>query len=199
MPINYAKFVQGTVGNEEIISDGIPQVAFIGRSNVGKSSTLNALAGRKKLVKVGRTPGKTKEINFFDIQFEVGDHVYFVDLPGYGYAKVSKTDRNELASRIKSYLTHSKANISLVVLILDAKAGLTTFDEQIIGYLQQYSRPFIIAANKIDKLNQKERSKLQKDLIEKAGKGTEIIMFSASTQKHVNLLEIAIKKQLMFV
>ena len=78
-----AQFVKGVVGEDNILYDGVPQIAFIGRSNVGKSSTLNAILNRKKLVKVGRTPGKTKEVNFFDVRTDDGYQVYFVDLPGY--------------------------------------------------------------------------------------------------------------------
>ncbi len=195
MTIKYAKFIQGTVGNEAIVNDGIAQVAFIGRSNVGKSSTLNALAGRKNLVKVGRTPGKTREINFFDIQFDVGEHLYFVDLPGYGYALLSKTARQELFERIRAYLGHQQARIELVVLILDAKAGLTENDKEVIEYLEEMGRPLLLAVNKIDKLNQKERSQLSKKLREEIG-GADIVMYSASIGKHINLLEDAIKMKI---
>src|SRR5690606_28987178 len=93
-------FMQGVVDETAILYDGIPHIAFIGRSNVGKSSTLNAITGKRKLVKVGQTPGKTKEINFFESRVELNNgttgSVYLVDLPGYGYAKLSKQQRNDL-------------------------------------------------------------------------------------------------------
>lgn len=186
--ITFAQFLQGTVGDETIISDGTPQVAFIGRSNVGKSSTLNSLAGRNNLVKVGRTPGKTKEINFFTINFSTGKKCYFVDLPGYGYAKVSKTEREKLADMIRLYITHANANIKLVVLILDAKVGLTDFDRQVIEYLKAHKRSYLLAVNKIDKLNQKERHTLNLLIKSESGDTVQHVFYSAASGKHSNVL-----------
>src|SRR3990167_3085191 len=119
MIISSAKFVKGITGTDDILYDGIPQIAFVGRSNVGKSSVINSLVNQKELVRVGKKPGKTTEINFFLIN----NKFYFVDLPGYGYAKLSPAEREKARKRMLWYLTESEAR-PLVVLILDIKAGL---------------------------------------------------------------------------
>ena len=152
MTIASVKFVKGIKGTDSILEDGFPQIAFIGRSNVGKSSIINALVNRKDLVKVSDRPGKTTEINFF----RVNDKLYFVDLPGYGYAKVGPAQREKLAKLILWYLMDSGARPAHVVLILDIKAGFTKFDQEIIGVLRAYAHPYIIVANKVDKVNQKD-------------------------------------------
>ncbi len=154
MKITSAEFVRGIRGTDSILSDGTPQVAFIGRSNVGKSSILNALTGKKDLARVGKKPGKTTEINFF----LVNRSHYFVDLPGYGYAVTTRKEREKLRKLIIWYFTSGEARPQKVVLIIDAKAGLTKFDEQMVEVLKQEGHPYIIAMNKVDKLSQKELS-----------------------------------------
>lgn len=189
--IKSAKFIKGVVGEEAIMYDGTPHIAFIGRSNVGKSSTLNALLERNKLVKTGRTPGKTKEINFFDISTSTTERLYFVDLPGYGYAKLSKTERQRLQNMIEWYITHPMSDNELIVLIIDAKAGLTDFDKRMIALMQQVNKNYIVAVNKIDKINQKSLNQLKNDLkkeIPDAETGKNIFYYSAFKNKGVHLL-----------
>ncbi len=154
MKITSAEFVRGIRGTDPILSDGIPQIAFIGRSNVGKSSILNALTCNKSLARVGIKPGKTTEINFFLVNMS---H-YFVDLPGYGYAATTLKDREKLRKLVIWYFTSGEARPQKVVLIIDAKAGLTRFDEQMIEVIKQEGHSYIIALNKVDKLSQKELS-----------------------------------------
>lgn len=196
MKIIDTKFMQGVVDETAILYDGIPQVAFIGRSNVGKSSTLNALTGKRRLVKVGQTPGKTREINFFEARIESNDggvgSVYLVDLPGYGYAKLSKQQRNQLKQLILWYLEHPKADTALVCIVIDAKVGLTEYDREIIDVLRAHRKKFIIAVNKVDKLNQKSRHKLVQSLTDEFGESVPYILYSASTNKHINVLRDAI-------
>lgn len=187
--IKSAQFIKGVVGEEAILYDGTPQIAFIGRSNVGKSSTLNAVLGRNKLVKVGNTPGKTREINFFDVHTNNNLHCYLVDLPGYGYAKLSKTDRKKLKELIQWYLVHPEADTALICLIIDSKVGLTTLDKEFIQIMDQSEKKYIIAANKIDKINQKAQNQLKKDLIADTRAGTPIFYYSASKGKNVHLLQ----------
>lgn len=187
--IKTAKFIKGVVGEEGILYDGTPHIAFIGRSNVGKSSTLNAILGRNKLVKVGRTPGKTKEINFFDILTMDNLKSYFVDLPGYGYAKLSKKQRKELQEMIKWYITHPEADTALICLIIDSKVGLTSIDKEFIALMDQSNKEYIVAANKIDKINQKSQSKLKKELQEDIRSNVKIFYYSAYKGKNVNLLQ----------
>lgn len=189
--IKSAEFIKGLVDEEALMYDGTPHVAFIGRSNVGKSSTLNALLERKKLVKVGRTPGKTKEINFFRVKSDTREDLYFVDLPGYGYAKVSKTERQKLEDMIKWYISHPASDTELIVLIIESKAGLTIFDKEMIALMQAANKNFILAVNKIDKLNQKGINALKKELKENIPNletGKNIFYYSAAKNKNVHLL-----------
>ena len=146
-----AEFMKGLRGTDEILYDGTPQIAFIGRSNVGKSSVINALVNRKTLVKVSAKPGKTTEINVF----KTNANSYLIDLPGYGYARLSPTEKDRIRAMILWYLKESKTH-PLVVLIIDAKAGCTAFDEETLAILREQGHSYLIVANKIDKLNQKE-------------------------------------------
>ena len=199
MKILNAQFVTGVVGEKEVMYDGTPHIAFIGRSNVGKSSTLNALLERRKLVKIGRTPGKTREINFFSVKTDSIEKVYFVDLPGYGYAKVSKTDRQKLEDMIKWYITHPQSDTETIVLIIDAKAGLTLFDKEMILLMDQAHKHYILAINKIDKLNQKAINQLKKDIksnIPNSETGKNVFYYSAAKDKNVHLLREALFKSL---
>lgn len=186
MEIKKVQFIKGVVGEESIMYDGTPHIAFVGRSNVGKSSTLNALFGTKKMVKTGKTPGKTKEINFFNV-IDTNDHqYYFVDLPGYGYAKLSKNERVRLENLIHWYLLHPESDTDLVCIIIDAQVGITEFDEQVITTMISMDKPFIIGVNKIDRLNQKEQSALKKLLDEKYL--NQYVFYSAKKDKHINRL-----------
>ncbi len=171
-----AEFVRGVVGSHNLINDEKPQIAFIGRSNVGKSSVINMLTGVKNLVRSSRTPGKTQEINFFLID----DARYFVDLPGYGYAKVSQKHREKLRRLILWYFISGEAPVTLAVLIIDAKAGLRDFDREMIAVLQEYGHPFLIVANKIDKLNQKNLHASLQKITKECGDVT-VIPVSAKT------------------
>ena len=152
MKINSAKFIKGIKGTDPILSDGLPQIAFIGRSNVGKSSIINSLLHNSSLVKVSKRPGKTTEINFF----KVNNKIYFVDLPGYGYASVSPVEKEKLKKLILWYIMGSGVRPRKIVLILDVKAGFTPFDEEMVRVLREYEHEYLIIANKIDKLNQKD-------------------------------------------
>ena len=188
MYIKSADFMKGVVGEDAIMYDGTPHIAFIGRSNVGKSSTLNAVLERNKLVKVGKTPGKTKEINFFKILTDSNQESYFVDLPGYGYAKLSKKQRDELRELIEWYITHPEADTALICLIIDSKVGLTDLDKEFIHLMDQSDKDYVIAANKVDKINQKTQNQLKKDLKELVRPGTQIFYYSAYKGKNVHLL-----------
>lgn len=187
--IQSANFIKGVVGEEALLYDGTPHIAFIGRSNVGKSSTINAVLERNKLVKVGNTPGKTREINFFDVTTTHGQHCYLVDLPGYGYAKLSKTDRQKLKNLIEWYVTHPQADTALVCLIIDAKVGLTPVDKEFIHMMDVAKKSYVIAANKVDKINQKAQNQLKKDIATDVLPGTPVFYYSAAKGKNVHLLQ----------
>jgi GTP-binding protein len=132
----------------------LPEIAFAGRSNVGKSSLMNTLVGRKNLVKVSGRPGKTQGLNFF----EVTGKVYLVDLPGYGYAKVAKGMQDNWQSLITGYL-ESRKTLCCVVVILDLRHEAKEYDTQLIGWLRERNIPFLPVYTKVDKLSGNERVK----------------------------------------
>lgn len=177
MNITASEFLKGITGTDIILTDGVPEIAFVGRSNVGKSSLVNSLVNRKELVKTSNRPGKTTEINFFGIN---NNKFYFVDLPGYGYAKRSPKEKESIEKLILWYLMYSEASLFKVVLILDSKAGLTAFDEEMIRVLREKGHRLIIVANKMDKLNQKETSAQIRSIKEKAHEAV-VVPYSATT------------------
>ena len=148
MKILKAEFAKGVIGDDYSLGDSLPQVAFFGRSNVGKSSVINSLVDRKNLVKVSKIPGKTLKANFF----RINDSFYLVDFPGYGYAKHSMKDRNKIIKRIFWYVKHSNVRPRTVFLIIDTKVGLTVLDREMIKILEENKHQIVIIANKIDKL-----------------------------------------------
>lgn len=150
MTINYnkAEFIRSAVRPEAFIRDGRPQVTFAGRSNVGKSSVINRLLNRKNFARVGATPGKTTQVNYFLID----NRVYLTDLPGYGYAKVSKEERDRWGRLMESYF-QEPGLISLGVLIVDARHKPTADDVTMSGWFKNSGRPFVVVANKTDKLS----------------------------------------------
>ena len=153
MAINYnkAEFIRSAVRPEAFIRDGRPQVTFAGRSNVGKSSVINRLLNRKNFARVGATPGKTTQINFFRID----DKIYFTDLPGYGYAKVSKDERDRWGRLMENYFAE-EGLISLGVLIVDARHKPTADDVTMCDYFKATGCPMVVVANKLDKLKKSE-------------------------------------------
>jgi GTP-binding protein len=189
--IKSAKFVKGVVGEDEVLHDGRPQYAFIGRSNVGKSSLINTLTAQNDMARVGKKPGKTTEINFFLIQTDQKSDFYLVDLPGYGFAKTSLAARAKLRELIIWYLTDSKATPTKVVLVIDSKVGMTDFDQDTLKVLNGEHHPFIVVANKIDKLTQSEASASIKAIQEIVGNAP-VIPFSSETKRGLNKLIEAI-------
>ena len=176
-----AKFIKGIVGTNEILKDEQDQIAFIGRSNVGKSTLINKLIGSKGLVKTSGQPGKTQQINFFLVDEGLPGEKYFVDLPGYGYAKISQKHREKMRKMILWYFISGEAKIKKVVLIIDAKSGLKDFDIEMINVLREYEHDFVIIANKVDKLNQKQYHKNLMEIKEELGEDVNILPVSAKT------------------
>jgi GTP-binding protein len=183
MEIKSAKFIKGIAGTDRILTDDIPQVAFIGRSNVGKSSVINSLVKSNTLVKTGKKPGKTTEINFFMIN----NKIYFVDLPGYGYAQGGQARIEKIRKLIIWYLTESGSKPRLVILIIDIKAGITDFDRDMLDILRQQEINYLIVANKVDKLNQKEISKEIADIKYNSNEG-DIILYSATDKSRPKVI-----------
>lgn len=159
MNVKSAVFVKGIVGLDDALERDIPQIAFIGRSNVGKSSLINALTHQKDLARTSSFPGRTTEINLFLINKKI----YFVDLPGYGYAKASQKARERLEALIQWYLFESPYQQKKVVHIIDSYVGMTESDIQVFSRLAQHGKDIIILANKIDKIKESARAaRLQK-------------------------------------
>jgi GTP-binding protein len=184
MQIKSATFIKGVRGTDDIVTDGIPQIAFVGRSNVGKSSVINSLCNNGGLAKVGKKPGKTTEINFFSIN---KDQLYIVDLPGYGYAKVSPKEKDMLKKLIYWYVADSEVKPRVLVVVIDTKVGITPYDTEMIDLLRECGQNYIIAANKTDKLTQKglfEKLKEMKPLAQ----GAKIIPCTTTKQNGTKML-----------
>ena len=147
MNLHNAEFIRSAASLADCPKDSLPQIAFAGRSNVGKSSVINRLLQRKNFARVGEAPGKTTHINYFLID----KAMYLVDLPGYGYAKVPKHEKERWAKLIESYFADPDL-ITLGVLIVDARHKPTANDIIMANWFQQSQRPFAVVANKMDKL-----------------------------------------------
>ena len=156
MKIHSAEFLLSASTTRQFPAATLPEIAFAGRSNVGKSTLINSLLNRKKLVKTSATPGKTQLINFF----KVNDQFYFVDLPGYGYARVPESVQRKWQNLVEAYLSE-RETLRNVVLIIDCRHNPTLQDRQLLEWLEYYQRPSLIVASKIDKL---KRRQVQKNL-----------------------------------
>ncbi len=178
MVIKSAQFVKGVIGSDPILKESIPQIAFVGRSNVGKSSVINALVGVKDLAISSSTPGRTLQLNFFLINEEV----FFVDLPGYGYSKISLKQAEKMRKMIMWYLESGEATPKKVVLIVDANVGPTKFDMEMMELLSENRHDIVVVANKIDKVKQSEIVKKKRFIAEKLGTEN-IFYFSTKTKK----------------
>lgn len=176
--ITSADFARGVTGDDYMIGDGRSQVAFLGRSNVGKSSVINSLVNRHGLAHSSSTPGKTKQANFYLIN----DTFYIVDFPGYGYAKISQKERDRIAKRILWYIQYSPVRPKVVLLVVDAQVGLTEQDEEMIRILKDHNHEIIVIANKADKLKQGEMIKAVAKIKEKTGP-MDIFLYSAKTRR----------------
>lgn len=152
-------FLKSVTQLEEIPKNNKPHIAFVGRSNVGKSSLLNNLTNQKDLAHVSSEPGRTQTINLFD----VGGRFLLVDLPGYGFAKTSKAKRQGFSDMIHDYLWQTQ-QLKLVLLIIDARIGPTDLDKEMLAYLESGRIPVTIIANKIDKLSHTEATQLLRTL-----------------------------------
>ena len=174
MPIT---FVKSLTRLEDLPRDSRPHVALVGRSNVGKSSLLNHLAGQKGLARVSAEPGRTQTINLFDVE----GRAYLVDLPGYGFAKTSKAKREAFSGMVREYLWQATA-LRHVFLIIDARIGLTDLDHDMFEYLSSGKIPTTIIVNKIDKLSHSESIQLLRRL-ESESPQTDFIPHSNVTGK----------------
>lgn len=174
MEITKAIFLKGAKGTDETLYDGVSQIAFIGRSNSGKSTTINYLTGVKNLAIASSTPGRTQQVNIFLIN----DSFYFIDLPGYGYAKAPPKVRKKIHSLVNWYFFDSEINQHKVILIIDAKVGMTKDDIEMLYALKDHQKDVIILANKVDKIKKSEYDEKIKK-IEELSYPFKVIPFSA--------------------
>lgn len=180
MKVTSAEFTKSAFNESHWTTDGFPEIAFLGRSNVGKSSLLNSLLQRKGLARTSNTPGRTQSINFF----QINESFYFTDLPGYGYAKVSKTMRADWGKMAEEYLSE-RHELVLAIQLVDSRHAPTTLDKQLHEWLVYHQKNHLVVATKADKLSS---IKLKKSL-EEAGKslpGSQIIAYSSVTGKGRN-------------
>ncbi len=163
-----AQFIKSAQSIADSLPEDMSEVVFLGRSNVGKSSTLNSLTQRKNLAKSSATPGKTQLINFFETRYLYNEESYpvrFVDLPGFGYAKVSKSLKEVWQKNLVEFIKH-RVSIRLFIHLRDARHPHAKIDDDVEEYISEFIRPdqrYLTVFTKIDKLNQKERSKLKRD------------------------------------
>lgn len=157
MNIKQSEFIISAVKKEQYPTDGMVEVAFVGRSNVGKSSIINAITNRRKLAKTSQTPGKTRLINFFLINKEF----YLVDLPGYGYAKVSKTEKATWGKTIEMYL-NDREELKRVVILVDCRHKPTSDDITMLKWTKHFGYDYVIVATKSDKLSNNDLKKSEK-------------------------------------
>lgn len=183
MEIKSANFVKGIVEPDRALEGNIPQFAFIGRSNVGKSSVINSLIGQKGMARTSSFPGRTQEINLFLIN----QSFYLVDLPGYGFAKVSKETKEKLEALIFWYFFKSQYEQKRVFLIIDANIGLTDMDMEMLYALEVEKKNIVIVANKIDKIKKSELEKQLQDIQNKVG---EHIVIPYSVDKKIGVSEL---------
>lgn len=190
MNYNNAQFEAAFGLFSQLPESDLPEICFSGRSNVGKSSLINKVFNRKNLARTSSKPGKTITINFYK-----ADGVRFVDLPGYGYAKISKQETDRFAELMEGYFASGR-NIKLVLQLVDMRIGPTELDLQMIEYLKQFGFKFAVALTKCDKLNKTEyNNMLEKISGYKELEGLQLIPFSAVSGKGVDELKAIMEEE----
>ena len=181
------KFIKSASKKEEFIIDDLPQIAIVGRSNVGKSSLINLLTNNSKMAKTSSMPGRTRLVNYFDIN----NQCYLVDLPGYGFAKASKNLTSAWDSVMNDYFVDNE-KLKLVLVLIDSRLNPTELDIQMLDYLAEHEIPALIVMTKTDKLNRSEIN-LNKDKISKQLRYNKDLIIPTSTLKKVGVEDIAKK------
>ncbi|HJF54026.1 MAG TPA: ribosome biogenesis GTP-binding protein YihA/YsxC [Limosilactobacillus coleohominis] len=180
MNVNHVDLTISAVHPDQYPSTDYPEIALVGRSNVGKSSLTNALINRKNFAHTSSQPGKTQTLNFYNVE----DKLYFVDVPGYGYAKVSKKQREEFGQMIENYLTQ-RNQLRGVIMLVDGRHAPTADDVQMYQWLAYYELPILVVATKIDKVKPSQFTRVQKlvkDKLEFQGKQP-LVLFSAMSKR----------------
>jgi len=188
MRVLSATFLRAAQDEKGFPTGGLAEIAFAGRSNVGKSSMINALLGRRDLARTSKTPGRTRQLNFFLIN----DRLIFTDLPGYGFARVPLAEKNRWQKLVESYLQDRK-ELAGTVVIVDARRPPTESDISLIAYLRFHHIPFIVAATKADKLSRSEMARQRKVIDADAGSHSPVVFFSSQNGYGKNKLWKEIK------
>lgn len=181
MSLKSVKFLKSAVKPEDFPPADKPEVAIVGRSNVGKSSLINAIF-KKSIAKVSSTPGKTRLINFFLLN----DEIYFVDLPGYGFASVSHKEKENWQKMIENYLLN-RENLNLIIMLVDTRYSPTNLDILMKEWLESFNKKYIIVGTKIDKLNQSEKAKAKKIIKETLELNDNIPIYLVSAKEGTNI------------
>jgi GTP-binding protein len=183
--LNNAKFEITAVKPSQYPASNVSEVAFVGRSNVGKSSIINALLNRKNLARVGAAPGKTREINFYNID----NSLYFVDLPGYGYASVSKDKKSTWFDIVETYL-YSRHQLKLIIMLVDIRHSPSAEDKMMYDWLISNNVPHLIVASKADKISRGQINPRLQDIVKVLGvkEGIEMVPFSSETKSGRDIL-----------
>lgn len=159
MKVNSSEFVISAVSDKQYPKDDLPEFALAGRSNVGKSSLINTIVNRRKLARTSQQPGKTQTLNFY----KVNEALYLVDVPGYGYAKVSKKQREQFGEMIQDYL-ETRADLKGLILLVDARHDPTKDDINMFNYMTYLDLPILVVATKMDKLKKMQASQIKQKI-----------------------------------
>ena len=181
------QFVMGVAKLEQLPEASLPEIAFAGRSNVGKSSLVNALTGRKTLVKVSNTPGRTQQLNYFNLD----NKLLLVDMPGYGYAKVSKDKKHAWEGLIKDYL-RGRPNLRRTLILIDSRHGVKPGDVEIMEILDEHAVPYQLVFTKADKLRPSEEPIIQFDKTKHAALMNEFFVTSSEKKLGINELQASL-------
>ena len=179
MVIKNAEFIVSVADPAKLPDLGAPEIAFAGKSNVGKSSFINFLTGNGKLARTSGDPGRTRLVNFFGVN---NGKLVFVDLPGYGFAKVSKSEKAKWGSMIEGYLTGSK-NLKNVFVLLDVRHEPTSDDKMLLNFLYHYNIPFTVIATKCDKLSRAQLMKRRREIANAIGVGADNVYMVSALKK----------------
>lgn len=179
MVIKNAEFIVSVADPAKLPDLGAPEIAFAGKSNVGKSSFINFLTGNGKLARTSGDPGRTRLVNFFGVN---NGGLVFVDLPGYGFAKVSKSEKAKWGSMIEGYLTGSK-NLKNVFVLLDVRHEPTSDDKMLLNFLYHYNIPFTVIATKCDKLSRAQLMKRRREIANAIGVGADNVYMVSALKK----------------
>lgn len=185
MKVHNVEMIGSFVREEQFPEDGLPEFALAGRSNVGKSSFINRMIGRKAMARISSKPGKTQQLNFYRIE----EQLYFVDVPGYGYAKVSKSERAAWGKMIEKYFM-GREQLRAVVLIVDIRHNPTGDDQMMYDFLKHYNIPVIVIATKADKIPKGKWDKHKKNVREVLEMEKEDPLIVFSSEKGLGLEQV---------